>query len=162
MWQVWFVASGCLGARAFTARPPTSRRLYQLSSLSEEAARSEILRRNDAVDATRFQEAASSGDERAIAVEAETSFELSTLGLVAERALQAGEDWLGPTTQTPPQPVRGRRIVILGSGWGAGSLVKSLGTVGVLHQDVADANFHAGGDALFDSVTVISPRNYFL
>lgn len=97
-----------------------------MTSVTEEAARSEIGRRNDAINASQYFEWESNTEGRAVAVEAATSSELSSFNLVVERFLQTAEDiWGGE----PKPPVRGRRIVILGSGWGAGSLVKSLGAV---------------------------------
>lgn len=101
----------------------------QVTSVTEAAARSEIGRRNDATNATQYFEWESTTKEREVAVEAATSSELSSFNLVVERLLQSAEDiWGGE----PKPPVRGRRIVILGSGWGAGSLVKSLGAVAIL------------------------------
>lgn len=115
------------------------RRTSRLSAQTEEAARVEIERRNADVE-TRFWD---EGDvKRDVAVEATTSGELPTALLITERGVQTAEDVAAWLSREPAAAKTGRRVVVLGSGWGAASLVKALGET--------------------DKVTVISPRNHFL
>ncbi|KAJ8613436.1 hypothetical protein CTAYLR_002317 [Chrysophaeum taylorii] len=133
-----------------TTRTTTRRRTRflrcdgRVCALSEEAARNEIERRNVAVETTPEGALLEAEEEEAAAaaLEAVTSGELGSAALVVERSLQAVDDISKASTAVHFDR---RRIVVLGSGWGAASLVKAL-----------------GGAARYDDVTVVSPRNYFL
>lgn len=123
----------------------SSRRRWQ--GLTEEAARNEISLRNEVVPED--EEVSERTGKKpidtgnGIAVNVTTSSMLNAPALLFEKTLQAGEGLFAGSDSAPTR--RGRDIVVLGSGWGAASFVKAL-----------------GDNALFDSVTVVSPRNYFL
>uniref|UniRef100_A0A6S8C9L8 NADH:ubiquinone reductase (non-electrogenic) n=1 Tax=Aureoumbra lagunensis TaxID=44058 RepID=A0A6S8C9L8_9STRA len=118
------------------------RGLVRRNVQQEEVLREEISKRNEAPSVVAPEASYDDGEDTQIERDIRM---LNPFLLVVERSLQGVSDLVTSFSNEERRSREKRRIIILGSGWGSASLLKSLGS-----------------SARDDEITVISPRNFFL